>query len=57
VPVTGDAVIIALAVTGSGSAHLGRTPKLRAMARTVGGGIPAMAVTYGIGALVGVEIT
>lgn len=56
VAVTAAAVIIALAVTGSVSAHLGRAPKLRAMARTVGGGILAMAVTYGIGALVGMEI-
>ncbi|TWI08199.1 VIT1/CCC1 transporter family protein [Aerolutibacter ruishenii] len=56
VPVTAVAVIIALAVTGSVSAHLGRAPKLRAMARTVGGGILAMAVTYGIGTLVGTQI-
>jgi len=53
---TAIAVIIALAVTGSVSAHLGRAQKLRAMARTVGGGILAMTVTYGIGALVGGQI-
>ena len=53
VPVTAVAVIVALAVTGSISAHLGRAPKLRAAFRTVGGGIVAMAVTYVIGSLVG----
>ncbi|WP_345798208.1 VIT family protein [Castellaniella sp. MT123] len=53
VPVTAIAVIVALAITGSVSAHLGRAPKLRAIARTVGGGILAMAVTYGVGILVG----
>jgi len=53
VPVTAVAVTVALAVTGSVSAHFGRAPKLRAMARTVGGGILAMVVTYGIGTLVG----
>jgi VIT1/CCC1 family predicted Fe2+/Mn2+ transporter len=56
VTVTAIAVIIALAVAASVSAHFGRAPKLQAMARTVGGGILAMAVTYGIGALVGGQI-
>lgn len=56
VPVTAIAVIIALAGTGSVSAYLGRAPKLRATACTVGGRILAMAVTYGIGALVETQI-
>jgi len=56
IPVTAVAVVIALAITGSVSAYLGRAPKLRAVARTVGGGILAMAVTYGIGALVGTQV-
>jgi VIT1/CCC1 family predicted Fe2+/Mn2+ transporter len=50
---TAIAVIIALVVAGSVSAPFGRARKLRTMARTVGGAIMAMAVTYGIGALVG----
>jgi VIT1/CCC1 family predicted Fe2+/Mn2+ transporter len=53
IPVTAAAVVAALAITGSVSAHLGRSSKLRASARTIGGGILAMAITYGIGALVG----
>jgi vacuolar iron transporter family protein len=56
VPVTAIAVIIALAITGSISAHLGRASKLRAMGRTTSGGILAMAVTYGIGTLVGTQV-
>ena len=56
VAVTAVAVVIALVITGSVSAHLGRAPKLRAVLRTVGGGILAMAVTYGIGTLVGAQI-
>lgn len=56
VPVTAVAVVVALAVTGSVSAHLGRAPKLRAVLRTVGGGIAAMTITYSIGLLVGTQI-
>lgn len=51
IPATAIAVIVALALTGSISAHLGHAPKLRASARTVGGGILAMGITYGIGSL------
>jgi vacuolar iron transporter family protein len=51
-PVTGVAVTIALAATGALSAHLGRAPLIRAAVRTVLGGILAMAVTYGVGALI-----
>ena len=53
VPVTAVAVVVALAITGSVSAHLGRAPKLRAVLRTIGGGIAAMAITYGVGSLIG----
>ena len=53
VTVTAVAVVIALAITGTLSAHLGHAPKLRAALRTVGGGIVAMAITYGVGTLIG----
>jgi vacuolar iron transporter family protein len=56
VPVTAIAVIAALALTGSVSAHLGHAPKLRASARTAAGGILAMAITYGIGSLIGAQL-
>ena len=52
IPVTAGAVVMALAITGSVSAHLGRASKLQASARIVIGGLLAMAITYGIGALV-----
>ncbi len=47
------AVGAALAVTGWLSARLGQAPAGRAIARNVIGGVLAMAVTYGLGALVG----
>lgn len=53
VQVTAVAVVVALAATGCGSAHLGRAPHRPAVVRTVTGGVLAMAVTYGIGSLVG----
>lgn len=56
VPVTAVAVIIALAITGTVSAHLGKASKLRAVFRVVGGGILAMAITYSIGSLIGTQI-
>lgn len=49
---TAIAVAAALAVTGAWSAHLGHAPRLRAALRTVGGGVFAMAVTYGVGAFI-----
>ncbi|MBF6351527.1 VIT family protein [Nocardia flavorosea] len=51
IPVTIVAVLIALALTGSISAWLGGSNRLRAVARVVFGGALAMAVTYGIGQL------
>jgi VIT1/CCC1 family predicted Fe2+/Mn2+ transporter len=56
VPVTAVAVVIALAATGSISAHLGGAGKFRAVARTVGGGLAAMTITYAIGLLVGTQL-
>ena len=46
----------ALALTGWGSARLGQAPVRPAVLRNVAGGILAMAVTYGIGALVGTQL-
>lgn len=54
VPVTFIAVIIALAITGTLSAHAGGAGKVRATARVIAGGILAMVVTYGIGKIFGV---
>jgi vacuolar iron transporter family protein len=50
------AVAVALACTGWISARLGYGGTGRAVARNVGGGLLAMAVTYGIGALLGTQI-
>lgn len=46
-------VAVALGVTGAISARLGNAPALRATIRNIGGGLVAMAVTYGLGSLVG----
>jgi VIT1/CCC1 family predicted Fe2+/Mn2+ transporter len=53
VPVTFAAVLAALALTGYVSARLGGGRPWRGIARLVFGGALAMAVTYGIGTLVG----
>jgi len=53
VPVTFVAVLLALAFAGAVSARLGGTAARTAVARMVLGGAVAMAVTYGIGQLVG----
>ncbi|AQT81349.1 hypothetical protein B1R94_21985 [Mycolicibacterium litorale] len=53
VPVTFVAVLLALAVTGWISARLGGAGPRRAIYRVVIGGALAMAVTFGIGHLVG----
>ena len=53
VPITFVAVLFALAVTGWISARLGGAKPGRAIYRVVIGGALAMAVTYGIGHLVG----
>jgi VIT1/CCC1 family predicted Fe2+/Mn2+ transporter len=54
--VTVVSVAAALALTGWVSARLGRSPVTRAIVRNVAGGLAAMAVTYAIGALVGVNL-
>ncbi|MGL4178564.1 MAG: VIT1/CCC1 transporter family protein, partial [Dermatophilaceae bacterium] len=56
VPVTVLAVVLALAGTGWLSARLGDADARRATVRVVGGGLLAMAVSYGIGALVGTQV-
>lgn len=53
VPVTFVVVLVALALTGAVSARLGGAPQRRAVLRLVAGGALAMAVTYGVGQLVG----
>ena len=56
IPLTFVVVLVALAITGNVSARLGGAGKLRATIRVVIGGAIAMAVTYGIGALLGVAV-
>lgn len=56
VPVTVVAVLVMLWITGAVSARLGQAPVRRAVLRNVGGGALAMAVTYGIGHLVGLSL-
>jgi vacuolar iron transporter family protein len=51
--VTFAAVVVALGVTGSISARLGKAARWPAIRRNVFGGVLAMLVTYGIGTLVG----
>ncbi|PWJ47205.1 Predicted Fe2+/Mn2+ transporter, VIT1/CCC1 family [Quadrisphaera granulorum] len=53
---TVSAVLVALALTGAVSARLGGASVGRAVLRTMVGGAVAMAVTYGIGSLVGVAV-
>lgn len=55
IPVTFVAVLVALAVTGTVSARLGRSDPWRAVLRVVVGGALAMAVTYGIGQIADVS--
>jgi VIT1/CCC1 family predicted Fe2+/Mn2+ transporter len=56
VPVTVAAVTVALALTGWTSARLSEGPPGRASLRNVGGGLLAMAVTFGIGSLLGTQV-
>jgi VIT1/CCC1 family predicted Fe2+/Mn2+ transporter len=56
VPVTVVGVVLALAGTGFVAARLGSAPMRRSLWRNVIGGLVAMAVTYGIGTLVGLTI-
>lgn len=56
VAVTVAAVLLALLLTGAVSAHLGASAKPPAVLRNMLGGALAMAITYGIGTLVGVAV-
>lgn len=56
IPVTALAVLLALAITGGAGARLGDAPVLPAVVRVVVGGSLALAATYGVGALVGINI-
>lgn len=56
VPITFVTVVIALAITGRVSARMGGAPAGPAVARNVGVGVLAMAVTYGLGLLVGTSV-
>ncbi|MGD9702461.1 MAG: VIT family protein [Acidimicrobiia bacterium] len=57
IPVAFIGVLLGLTLTGALSAHLGGSAKLPAVLRLVVGGALAMAVTYGIGALLDVAVT
>jgi VIT1/CCC1 family predicted Fe2+/Mn2+ transporter len=57
IPVTFIAVLLALCVTGYGSATVGDASRKRAIARVVVGGALAMAATYLIGHLFGAAVS
>jgi VIT1/CCC1 family predicted Fe2+/Mn2+ transporter len=54
--VSGLAVVIAMALTGAISAWLGRFAMIPSIIRNVGGGLLAMAVTFGVGRIAGTEM-
>jgi len=54
--VSGAAVLIALGLSGWISARLGGASTLVGVARTVGGGLLAMAITYGVGKIAGTQL-
>lgn len=56
IPLTFAAVVVGLALTGGVSAKLGEAPVRPAVVRVVLGGAVAMAVTWGIGHLIGVAV-
>lgn len=56
VPLTVAVVAVALLATGAVSAHLGYSPKGRAMARNVLGGLLAMGITYLVGTAFGTQV-
>lgn len=56
IPVAFVAVLVGLLLTGLLSAQLGGSAKWTAVARLVAGGALAMAVTFGIGSLVGAAV-
>ena len=56
VPICFVAVALALVITGAVSARLGEAPARPAVIRNVLGGMLAMAITYGVGTLVGTAV-
>lgn len=56
IAITLVAALIALGVLGGVSARLGRAPIARSLARVVTGGLLAMGLTYGLGALFGANV-
>ncbi|WP_067863648.1 VIT1/CCC1 transporter family protein [Nocardia shimofusensis] len=56
IPVTVATVLVALALTGTISARLGGSPRMRAALRVVIGGALAMGITYCVGQLAGVVV-
>lgn len=56
VPVTFGVTLVALAVTGYLGAFLGNAPAVRAMLRVVVGGALALALTFGVGSLLGTGV-
>jgi len=55
IPITFSAVVLALILTGTVSAHIGGAGKKRAIFRVLVGGILAMAVTFAVGRIVGLS--
>jgi VIT1/CCC1 family predicted Fe2+/Mn2+ transporter len=55
IPIIFCAVVVALIITGTVSAHAGEAKKSTAIIRIVIGGMLAMAITYGIGKLFGIS--
>lgn len=56
IPATFGVVLLALAMTGAASGRIGYASKRRSVFRNVVGGALAMAITYGIGSLVGTHV-
>jgi vacuolar iron transporter family protein len=56
IPITFAAAIVCVAGTGWAASQVAHSSKWRAIIRNVIGGIVALAVTYGIGALVGTQV-
>lgn len=54
--VCGGAVVVALGLTGSISAWLGQTPRLKSILRTVAGGLLGMGITFGVGRIAGARV-
>jgi VIT1/CCC1 family predicted Fe2+/Mn2+ transporter len=54
--VVGIAVVVAMALTGAISARLGHFAVGPSVARNVGGGLLAMAITYGVGKIAGTQV-